>query len=100
MRSRYTAYKLKIPRYIISTTHEDNIDFSTNTSQWEIDILDFCKSCNFDKLTILDFIDGISESYVTFKVSIFCNLKESSFTEKSRFLKKNGKWYYISGKFL
>ena len=100
MRSRYVAYKLEIPKYIISTTHTNNIDFNTNTTQWEQDIIDFCKNCDFKDLIILDFLDDSIESYVTFKVNLFCNFKDNSFTEKSKFLKKNGKWYYFSGKFL
>ena len=93
MRSRYVAYKLKIPEYIISTTHTENIDFNTDNIQWKKDILEFCKDCTFNKLTILEFTDGLNESFVIFKVSIICNFKDNSFTEKSKIFEK--KWKMV-----
>ena len=100
MKSRYSAYKLQLPKYIISTTHKDNIDFNSNTKQWEKEILEFCKSCTFEKLEILEFKDGIDDAYVTFKATIFCSFQDNSMIEKSRFLKEFGKWHYLSGSFL
>jgi len=100
MRSRYTAYKLQIPKYIINTTHNKNIDFKIDNKIWEKEILEFCQNCNFDKLTIKEFIDGKNESFVTFEVKLECDNKDNSFIEKSRFIKEFNKWYYIDGIFL
>ncbi len=100
MRSRYSAFALKNPQYIINTTHNENNDFKLDTKQWSNDILKFCNTCTFNKLEILESIDGDIESYVTFKATIFCDDIDSSFTERSKFLKVNNKWFYHSGEFL
>lgn len=100
MKSRYSAYTTSNANYIILTTHENNPDYSSNKTLWERDILEFCKNTNFEKLEILDFIDDDRESFVTFKATLFQNGNDISFIEKSRFLFKDGKWFYVDGEFL
>jgi SEC-C motif-containing protein len=95
MRSRYSAYALKNAKYIISTTHPNNPDFTDNTKQWMEDILEFCNNTVFIGLSIMEFCDGENEAFVIFKAS----LGDTQFVEKSRFLNENGKWLYESGKF-
>ena len=100
MKSRYCAYAIEKSEYIISTTHQKNRDFNTDTKVWNNDILDFSRNTKFEKLEILDFIDGQTESFVTFKANITQNKQDVSFIEKSRFVKENGKWQYIDGEFI
>ena len=100
MRSRYCAFALKIPQYIIKTTHKENQDYKLDTLQWKNEIINFCETCRFEKLEILEFINGDIESYVTFKVTITCDNNDASFMEKSKFLKVDNMWLYHSGKFL
>ncbi|MGB5866292.1 MAG: YchJ family metal-binding protein [Arcobacteraceae bacterium] len=97
MRSRYCAYAFAITSYIIKTTHPKNIDYSKNTTLWTQDILQFSTSFTFKKLTILEFIEDIDSSYVTFTATIFQNTIDQSFTEKSMFKKVNNQWLYHSG---
>ena len=100
MKSRYCAYAIEKSEYIISTTHQKNRDFNTDTKVWNNDILDFSRNTKFEKLEILEFIDGQTESFVTFKANITQNKQDVSFVEKSRFVKENGKWQYIDGEFI
>ena len=100
MKSRYCAYAIEKSEYIILTTHQNNRDFNTDTKAWNNDILDFSKNTKFEKLEILEFIDGQTESFVTFKANITQNKQDVSFIEKSRFIKENGKWQYIDGEFI
>ena len=100
MKSRYCAYVIEKSEYIISTTHQKNRDFNTDTKVWNNDILDFSRNTKFEKLEILEFIDGQTESFVTFKANITQNKQDVSFIEKSRFVKENGKWQYIDGEFI
>ena len=99
MKSRYVAYKLQMPKYIINTTHKENKDYLDDFIVWENQILDFCKDCDFQSLQILEFVDGNTEAYVTFRVQLACKNEDNSFTEKSKFIKENGKWLYHSGDF-
>ena len=100
MKSRYCAYAIEKSEYIILTTHQNNRDFNTDTKVWNNDILDFSRNTKFEKLEILEFIDGQNESFVTFKANITQNKQDVSFIEKSRFVKENGKWQYIDGEFI
>ena len=100
MRSRYSAFALNIPKYIIDTTHNENDDFKTDKLLWTNEISEFCKNCLFQKLEILESIDLNVESFVTFKATIECTNNDNSFIEKSKFLKINNKWLYHSGEFL
>ena len=100
MKSRYCAYAIEKSEYIILTTHQNNRDFNTDTKVWNNDILDFSRNTKFEKLEILEFIDGQTESFVTFKANITQNKQDISFIEKSRFVKENGKWQYIDGEFI
>ena len=95
MRSRYSAYALQMSEYIMKTTHTANPDFSSNIPEWKESILSFCRSNHFSGLKILEFIDGEKEAFVTFEAK----LGDYTMKEKSRFLKKEGKWLYESGDF-
>lgn len=96
MKSRYTAYAVKNAKYIIKTTHPENIDFKTNEIIWEQEILDFSQNFTFEKLTIIDFIENDVISFVTFKAQITSNGEDHTFTEKSSFKKINNSWMYVN----
>jgi len=95
MRSRYSAYALDRPEYIIATTHKNNTDYSTETEKWKENIREFTRNTHFSGLKIVEFVDGESIAFVTFEAI----LNDIPFKEKSRFLNENGKWLYESGEF-
>jgi SEC-C motif-containing protein len=97
MRSRYSAYALCLPAYIIATTHPANPHFNSHLAQWTQDISEFCKHTEFKKLQILDAEEKDSLATVTFTAYLIQNKKDASFTEKSSFEKVNGKWLYLNG---
>ncbi len=100
MRSRFSAFASYKAAYIIKTTHFNNPEFTLNTKAWLSDIYNFCEYTDFYALKILEFIEGNNESFVTFKAILSQNGLDASFTEKSRFLKVDGVWYYVDGIFL
>ena len=100
MKSRYSAFAVANSDYIIFTTHQNNPDFTTDLKSWTNDILNFSKNTRFEKLEILEFIDGDIESFVTFKATLFQKENDISFIEKSRFLKVEEIWLYVDGKFI
>ena len=95
MRSRYSAYVAGDANYIIKTTHPQNSEFNRDKKLFRDEIKRFCNSSEFIKLEILEYIEGNDESYVTFKAI----LKNSILFEKSKFIKVDGKWLYLSGEF-
>lgn len=100
MKSRYSAYVANNPEYIINTTHKENSDYTTNIQEWKNSINSFSKYSDFKKLEIIDFIDGQEVAYVTFKATIFQGAIDSSFIEKSKFIKEENRWLYHSGEFI
>lgn len=91
MRSRYSAYALCNPQYIIDTTHPANSEANLDPKK----ILEFCQNTEFQDLKILE--NG--ENTVTFTAILRQNGKDVSFTEKSSFEKIKGKWLYLSSNY-
>lgn len=97
MRSRYSAYALKDADYIMATTHENNSQYNKNRAKWSKQILEFAAKTQFIKLEILAFQEGEIDAYVTFVAYLKQQKKDVTFTERSRFLKQQGRWFYLSG---
>lgn len=100
MKSRFSAFAVCNSEYIISTTHENNPDFTQDLKSWNNDILNFSQNTRFEKLEILEFIDDEIESFVTFEAILFQDKNDISFIEKSKFLKVEGIWKYVDGQFI
>jgi len=92
MKSRYSAYALSQYKYIIKTHYKSTENVES--------IKDFSQNTTFQKLEIIEFLDGDFEAFVTFKANLLTNNGDSSFTEKSRFIKENGKWFYVDGEMI
>ena len=100
MRSRYSAYAFKLADYIMETTHPDHPEYSENREQWKLSIQEFCSQTRFDRLKILEFIDGPETVSATFTAYLRQADQDVSFTEKSLFVKESGRWLYKSGEML
>ncbi len=100
MKSRYSAFATLNTEYIILTTHKENPEYSKDLESWKRDIINFSKNTKFEKLEILNYIEGEIESFVTFKATLFQKNDDISFIEKSRFLRVESKWLYVDGKFI
>ncbi len=93
MKSRYSAFAAGESRYLIRTTHPQNSDYTEDTKSWRDSLDQYCMNEEFLGLKIIEFIDGESEAFVTFEAI----LGDGVLHEKSRFLKDEGKWLYVSG---
>lgn len=89
MRSRYSAYALKIADYIIQTTHPKSPYFEKDRMKWKQAILEFCRRMKFERLEIVSF----GEDWVHF----IAHLGRTHLDEKSQFEKVDGKWLYVQG---
>jgi SEC-C motif-containing protein len=90
MRSRYAAYALGHPNYIIQTTHPKSPYFEKEQKKWQRAILEFCHSTKFIDLEIVAF----GENWVHFKAYLF-QKKDLVLEEKSLFEKVANKWLYM-----
>jgi SEC-C motif-containing protein len=91
MKSRYSAFAVGDAKYIVKTSafYEDLREIEA-----------FCKGCSFEGLEIVEYVEGESESHVSFRVAITCGKEDASFREKSRFVKREGRWLYESGEII
>ncbi len=94
MRSRYSAYALSLPEYIMRTTHPDHGDRLLNKEEWKMKILDFSRTTQFHRLDIVNFQDGADEAFVTFIAHLSQEKQPMQLHEKSRFLKIGSQWLY------
>jgi SEC-C motif-containing protein len=95
MRARYSAYALGLVDFIVATYHpscqaendRQEIEQGTQT-QWT-------------KLVVLEAENGhhADEGFVSFKAYFEQNGEHYSLQERSRFIRENGRWYYIDGEF-
>jgi peptide deformylase len=97
MRSRYAAYALGLPDYIICTTHPGSPQFHPDLVLWSQKISEFCAHTEFQRLEILDFQEKDRVATVTFVAHLKQNQQDLSFTERSYFEKIKDKWMYRSG---
>jgi peptide deformylase len=97
MRSRFAAYALCLPDYIIQTTHPASPQFCHDNEEWVQKISDFSSHTEFKDLEVLGFQESSSFATVTFVAHLIQDKKDVSFTEKSYFEKLKGQWLYRSG---
>ena len=100
MKSRYSAYAANNTKYLIQTTHRENPDYISDEKKWENILHEYFDHTEFKNLEILDFIDGTEEAHVTFKATVSQGAINTSFIEKSKFVKTYDRWLYHSGEFI
>jgi SEC-C motif-containing protein len=93
MRSRYSAYALKLPKYIQKTTHPKSPYFEKELSKWLAGIEEFCKTTEFVRLEIL----GHGPTHVYFAAHLKQQGRPFTLTEKSRFEQIGSSWRYLDG---
>ena len=97
MRSRFSAYALDLPNYIVASTHPASPQYVANIFAWKRSISRFSRSNNFVKLEILDFKAQPHLATVTFIAHLTHEGEDCSFTEKSFFEVHRGRWLYRGG---
>lgn len=97
MRSRYAAYVLDKPEYVMGTTHPASPEHIENKLAWKQSLSNFSKGSIFQKLEILDFKENGSAATVVFTASISQDGHDATFSEKSYFEKMGRKWLYKGG---
>lgn len=98
VQARYSAYVLNIPDYILKTTHPASPHCTENLSQWKRNVIAFSENTHFQRLEVSDFHENGELATVTFTVFISQGGKDVTFTEKSFFEKRKGKWLYLRGR--
>lgn len=96
MRSRYTAYAIGNVPYLVATTHPDSPHREPDVVAWADDLRRYCAAITFESLTIFE----ASETGDTGKVHFEARLRQGhtlhTMTERSAFLKVDGRWSYLA----
>lgn len=98
MKSRYAAYAMNVPEYIVETTHPTSPEYTDNKFSWKRKISLFSTHYAFHKLEIHDFKENGLFASVTFTAHISLRDEDQTYTETSYFEKLNGRWFYRNGK--
>lgn len=93
MRARYCAHELGLIDFVVNTYHP-----SCQARDERNEIAESIKG-GWCKLEVVSAEPGHNEDegYVTFNAYFLEDKRQYSFTEKSRFLRENGQWFYIDG---
>lgn len=98
MRSRFSAFAEGLVQYIMNTTHPENTNYKVNKIEWGSEIKKYCDETKFQALEITDRTQEREDlATVTFTAFLKNGRQTFSFTEKSFFVKINGKWLYLDG---
>ena len=96
MRSRYTAYAVGLSDYILDTTHPDSPHASPDRAAWRADVARFSASTEFERLEVTAHEPGDAQAHVTFTAHLRQGGEPVTMTERSRFLKVDGRWRYLA----
>ena len=97
MKSRYSAYAMNNPDYIILTTPPASPKYLQKKFSWKRSISQFSRRFSFNQLEILDFNENNNGATVTFTAHLSEKDHDATFTEKSYFEKVKGRWFYLTG---
>lgn len=93
MRSRYSAYALDKPDYLMQTTHPTSPHWQADRAAWRTDLQAFSRSVNFVGLRVL----SVGANTVKFRAVLMQAGRDISFTEHSVFERVEGRWLYVKG---
>ena len=97
MRSRYTAYAVGDTRYLVATTAPEGPHWRSDTAKWRSELADYCAVVEFRGLEILEASQEGDSGVVAFRASIVHGDRDVSFGERSRFVRRDGRWLYVDG---
>lgn len=93
MRSRYSAFALKIPTYLKKTTDPQTTHLFDHALQEK-----WAAAATFTDLQILNAIENGNKATVEFKATYEVNGETLVHHEKSKFRKQGGQWFYRDGR--
>jgi len=128
--ARYSAYceaSTQTADYVMETTHRNNTEWSQDRETWRAKILDFSRTCGFDRLRILQTLNfrlmpqGLDlledqeaargpaqegdRAYITWTARLRVlegivgddYVEVKDFVERSIFVREQGRWLYLGG---
>ncbi|PRQ03637.1 hypothetical protein ENSA5_13920 [Enhygromyxa salina] len=98
MRSRYSAYAVGAVEYLLDTTDPEGPQHRDDRAAWAEEIRRFSTLTRFQKLEVREvgpIVDDRAE--VLFFAKLSREGQDVSFAERSVFVRRDGRWFYVSG---
>lgn len=97
MRSRFSAYALALPEYVMDTTHPDGENWEEDAKEWRGSILSFSNKTDFAGLEVLEIeVDEDADlGWVTFSANLRQMGEDVPLNERSLFERVDGRWLYV-----
>ncbi len=99
MRARYTAFASGNVDFLIRTTHPEGPQFQADTAAWKAELVAYCRATAFVGLAVLEHEvdEDTGRAHVTFRADLEQDGRSVGFTERSLFVRQDGRWLYHSG---
>ena len=97
MRSRYAAYAKGEVDYIVDTTDPSGEAWDEPVAEWRADIRRFGRDAQFMGVEILEASTDGDTGEVLFHAKLRADGRDASFSERSTFVRRDGRWLYQSG---
>ena len=97
MRSRYTAYATGAAGHIMRTTAPESPHHVADAARWRREIEAWCRAVRFDGLAVLSSQTDGDRGEVVFFATLTAATGDVSFGERSRFVRREGRWLYVDG---
>ncbi len=97
MRSRYSAYALGKTGYLMDTTDPDGPHAQEDRGVWARELAEFARRTRFVGLEINGSGSTGDDGWVSFRAILTQGRRDASFAERSRFVRRDGRWLYVSG---
>jgi SEC-C motif-containing protein len=97
MRSRYTAYATGAVDHVMATTAPESPHRGADPSAWRAELRAWCAAVSFDGLEVREAHTDGDRGTVTFFARLRSGDRDVSFGERSRFVRRDGRWWYVDG---
>ena len=97
MRSRYTAYATGAVDHVMATTAPESPHRRPDPASWRAELLAFCDGVSFDGLEVRAASEDGDRGEVAFFARLSAGDRDVSFGERSRFVRRAGRWLYVDG---
>jgi len=97
MRSRFAAYALGAVAYLQHTTDPEGPQFRPDLAAWGVELEHYCARTRFAGLEVKGHGADGDTGWVEFRATLHQGDDDVSFTERSRFSRRDGRWVYSDG---
>lgn len=97
MRSRYTAYATGAVGHVMATTAPESPHRGADPAAWREELAAYCAAVSFDGLEVRGATEDGDRGTVTFFARLSAGGRDLSFGERSRFVRRADRWWYVDG---